>query len=329
MCYCSTTTLFVAGKDRLWSRNMCLHTGFIFHFFRPSCLRGTRLVAGKSSFVKVIALHGPPCSPASLRHHLNVFRRVRGAKHNSWKINAIIFLPQCFLCISTPVFFCLYAILFDQPHHHHLAGFECFWRKRRRQDDKSLGGVWGSKALLLMTLISHFYDSYITGNKKALICNWIPPCASRRAHAHTRARKHTLCNLAYCNNKKESYYGFPLYIHSVNLVKLADGKPVPVHVLEALCYITTNVHMRFSCMAQVTRRRMLERRKVEWALMISQIRELESEAYDILSKREWGFVVESKASFNGEISRVPSIKEGLRLGGRGVLICLVVEFDPV
>lgn len=55
-----------------------------------------------------------------------------------------------------------------------------------------------------------------------------------RTHAHERARKQTLCNLAYCNNKKESYYGFfpyiYIHIHSVNLVKLADGKPVPVHV---------------------------------------------------------------------------------------------------
>lgn len=103
---------------------------------------------------------------------------------------------------------------------------------------------------------------------------------------------------------------FPhIYIHSVNLVKLADGKPVPVHVLEAHCYITTNVRARFFCMTQVRRRRMLERRKVEWSLMISQIREPESKAHDILSKREWGFVVESKAALNAELSEHHPLKE--------------------
>lgn len=109
-------------------------------------------------------------------------------------------LPICHFVSSTPPFRWIWMLLKETE--------EAGWQKPRRRL-----GFWGS---LLMTLISHFYDSYITGNKKALICNWIPPRARRRAHAHahTHARKHILCNLAYCNTKTETYYGFPSYIHT-------------------------------------------------------------------------------------------------------------------
>lgn len=94
-----------------------------------------------------------------------------------------------------------------------------------------------------------------------------------------------------------------IYIHSVNLVKLADGKPVLVHVLEALRYITTNVHTRFFLHDPGDTQKNAGAKETSTDLWwLSQIREAESKAHDILSKREWGFVVESKASFNGELS---------------------------
>lgn len=156
-----------------------------------------------------------------------------------------------------------------------------------------------------MTLISHFYDSYVTGNKKALICNWIPPYACKKAHTHTRYI--TWCTVIMI--RKIILWISPTHIQPGSVVVSL----IHVSALEALCYITADMRVKFQRDPECALKKVIQPVGARWSHMFFEYylsqRYSSYQRRTALSKGEWDFVVNQRLDLIACALRVGSIKE--------------------